>query len=469
MDRREFLKSSGAVAAGVGTGQVGPAQEKTPAHQAPPPNAPNVVLIIPHDLGQHMGCYGIDEVNTDNLDALAEEGVRFENSYSTSAVCSPGRGSLLTGRYPQSNELMGLTHAPWGWSLGQGERAMPALLQEAGYETYMIGLHHVDRENPRRLGYQHFRSEEAEIDETVQATQDLFRQAADQERPFFAQVGFQEVHRSFDDGKYDERGVFVPPYLQDTPAMREDLKAFQGTIKHFDEHVGQILDALQESGLAEDTLVIMTSEHGIPYPGAKWCARKAGIEVPLIMHQPGTALEGGKTFTEVISNVDVLPTLLDMLDLPIPENVQGVSFKDFIEGTSREPPRRRAFAQYTEDMKRDNEARCVITKNHHLIRYFDQGRTVKYPVSVDPKRFADHTARCRTAGARPFAQLFDIQRDPYELNDIGGKEKNQTLVEDLSGPLLSWMTEVGDPLLNGRVRLPYYNRAMEDFFKAGSA
>jgi arylsulfatase A-like enzyme len=74
---------------------------------------PNILMITCHDLGQHLGCYGVESVQTDNLDRLASKGIRFTNFYSTSAVCSPGRGSLHTGRYPQSNALMGLTNPPW--------------------------------------------------------------------------------------------------------------------------------------------------------------------------------------------------------------------------------------------------------------------------------------------------------------------------------------------------------------------
>ncbi len=120
------------------------------------------------------------------------------------------------------------------------------------------------------------------------------------------------------------------------------------------------------------------------------------------------------------------------------------------------------FAQYTPDMKRDNLSRCVLTERYHLIRYFDQGRTVAYPVDVDPVEFAGHRERARTAGTRPFYQLFDIRNDPYELNDIGSKEENAEIVNDLSARLLAWMREVNDSLLEGPLRTPYYDRAMKD-------
>jgi hypothetical protein len=113
-------------------------------------------------------------------------------------------------------------------------------------------------------------------------------------------------------------------------------------------------------------------------------------------------------------------------------------------------------------MKRDNESRCVITDDRHLIRYFDQGRTVEYPVAADPGAFAAHEERLPATGARPFAQLYDVETDPYELDDIGSDSSHGETVERLSARLLRWMVEVDDPLLEGRVRLPYYERAIDD-------
>ena len=314
---------------------------------------PNIVMITCHDIGQHLGCYGVESVQTRNLDKLASRGVRFENCYSTSAVCSPGRGSLHTGRYPQSNGLLGLTHAPWWWKLNGTERHTAEILKDLGYETHLIGFNHVG--DAERLGYEHIPPTECQAPRTVDATREVFRTVGEKQRPFFVKVGFTEVHRPFDKyGSDTTAGVFVPPWLQDTEDMRNDLAAFQATIKYFDERVGEILDALACSDVAENTLVIMTSDHGIPYPGAKWTVRKAGIEVPLILYQPGSVFTGGRIFPEVMSNVDVLPTLLDYLEGDMPENMQGCSFMPLLDGTTNTAPLTEAFAQYTPEMKRDN-------------------------------------------------------------------------------------------------------------------
>ena len=271
----------------------------------------------------------------------------------------------------------------------------------------------------------------------------------------------------FKNGSESSKGVSVPGYLQDTDDIREDLAQFQATIKFFDERVGEILDALEASEIASNTLVVMTSDHGIPYPGAKWTARKAGIEVPFIVYQPDTVFTGGNVFDEVMGNVDVLPTILDYLDADIPTNIQGVSFMSLINGETRVPPRTEAFAQYTPEMKRDNQSRCIINNKYHLIRYFDAGRIVDYPVAVNPQTFANHVQRCKTTEDRPFAQLYDIEKDPYELNDIGSLEENREIVAELSEKLLDWMKDLNDPLLKGPLRTPYYERAMADLLEGG--
>ena len=427
-------------------------------------NKPNILMITCHDIGQHLGCYGVESLQTPNIDGLASQGVRFSQCYSTSAVCSPGRGSLHTGRYPQANGLMGLTHAPWWWKLNAGERHTASLMREIGYATRLIGVTHIDSDT-ERLGYDLAESPAHTADETVERAIALINESSGAEKPFFAKVGFFEVHRPFTHGSDTDRDVYVPPWLQDTEQIRNDLAEFQATIKYFDERVGEILDALASSGAAQNTLVIFTSDHGIPYPGAKWSVRKAGIEIPLIIYQPGTLFSGGSVVDRVVSNVDILPTLLDYLGQEIPEQIQGLSLLPSLEGDDASPARTHAFSQYTPEMKRDNLSRSVITDRYHLIRYFDQGRTVDYPVDVNPQGFAAHELRCRTTGARPFAQLFDIVKDPYELHDIGSESERTSIVDELSLKLLEWMEEVDDPLLEGPLRTPYYELAVEDAAK----
>ena len=466
MNRREFLTRTGA-AAGLGIAQSLKAERTSnrPGGLSKCRGA-NVLMITCHDIGRHIGCYGVKTVNTANLDRLAGDGIRFANYFATDCVCSPSRGSIHTGRYPQSNGLMGLTHQPWGWSLNEGEKHLAAMLKDAGYETTLAGLQHVTSGNPSTLGYDNVLSKNSKAEETVEATGQFLRKTKKGGRPFFLKVGFFEVHRPFTVGKDEEKGVFIPHYLKDTPENREDLAQFQGTIKFFDTCVGKILDELRTSPSADNTLVVFTADHGIPYPGAKWCLYEPGIETPLIMYHPQTKLSGGKVYDQLMSNVDFLPTLLDILGVDIPDRVQGLSFKNVIEQTQVESPRNEIFAQRTSHALRDNTSRAVRTRRYKLIRYFEPGRTVIFPTDTVPQRVAEHTERPkREGGARPVVQLFDLKNDPHERNDLAQSADHAEIVRDLSDRLWRWMQEVGDPILEGPLVTPYYEKAMEDYHR----
>ena len=468
MNRRQFLKTTSGVTgyAILHSLPVRAAETRAPGKR------PNILMLTCHDLGQHLGCYGIREVNSPNLDRLAARGIRFAHMFSTSAVCSPGRGALHTGRYPQSNGLMGLTHAPWWWKFNEGEKHTANVLQQAGYETFLCGLQHVfNSGEAQKYGYQHVVTAKTEAENTVIQAVKFLEQRKTENRPFFLKVGFFEVHRqggSFKHRKYDPgKPVFIPKYLADNHAMREDLARYQEEIRYFDSCVGRILDALESNACAQNTMVIFTADHGIPYPGAKWSIRDAGIEVPLLMFQPESCLTGGKVYQELISHVDVLPTLLDLIGIPKPSNLQGVSFTAFLQGRTKDIPRKEIYAQFTPAMFRDNESRCIRTEHYKLTRYFQAGRCMKFPIDVDPVRFSRHTERAATTGKpRPFVQLFDIVQDPDELHDIGDRKENTAVVKELSRKLYAWMKEVDDPILHGAVQSPYYQQSIEQFEKS---
>lgn len=419
---------------------------------------PNVVLITSHDLGQHLGCYGVETVETPHLDGLAASGVQFENAVTTTPVCSPSRGSLLTGRYPQSNGLLDLTHSPWWWRIGGEEATLPELLADAGYETHLAGLQHV-APDPDRLGFDHRHAEDRDARAVAAAASDIF--AAAEEGPIYAQFGFFETHRPLDREPYDENGVSVPDYLAATDEMRADLARFQAEVNFLDERVGELLAGLDERGVREETIVVFAVDHGIPYPAAKtWC-RDPGVEISLLMDGPGAAFEADAPVEAVVSNVDVVPTLLDALDLPVSERVEGVSFHDYLAGATDDPPRDAAFTQYT---AAGREARGVVTAEYTLIRNFGAGRAVELPVDADPSDKAASGAS--TSGPRPFAQLYDRVEDPHNLEDIA--EERESVVSELSARVRSWMARVDDPLLRGGIRYPYHQRATMDLLDADS-
>ena len=465
--RCRFSRTIGLLAAGIASAAIVTIGMTAAAGEPPDPKRPNILMITCHDLGRHLGCYGVKTVDSKNIDTLAAQGIRFANYFSTTPTCSAARASTLTGRYPQSNGVLGLTHAPWWWKFNQGERHMAAILRDAGYRTVLVGLQHVTLDDPHTLGYQQVLSKKHRAEETVRAARGLLAGAKASHRPFFIKVGFFEVHRvggSFRHRQPDtSKGVYIPPYLKNTEEIRDDLARYQTDIRLLDGHVGAILAALQRSEVAGQTIVVFTSDHGIPYPGAKWSLRDSGLAVPLIIHGPGTKLQGGKVFPQLISNVDLLPTLLDVVGVKIPENVQGVSFKDLIYGKTDRPPRSYVFGQRISHALRDNTGRTVRTERYKLVRYFEKGRSVIYPTDAVPTRVSQHTERPRRNGTRPFVQLFDLEKDPDEFDDVAARPEYASVVKDLSRRLHAWMEQVDDPILKGPIATPYYLESISAF------
>ena len=170
---------------------------RLPMATTPEPR-PNVLFVILHDLGTQLGCYGDPSLRTPNVDGLAAEGVRFENYFCTTPLCSPSRGSIMTGRHPHCNGLNGLVHR--GFSLDSDEQALPQLLAKAGYETLLFGFQHEARD-PARLGYQWIsdRQRPFRCAHVTPLAVDFLRERASsgERQPFFAMVGWSEVHRPF--------------------------------------------------------------------------------------------------------------------------------------------------------------------------------------------------------------------------------------------------------------------------------
>ncbi len=279
-----------------------------------PPRAsvPNVVVYVSHDTGRHISPYGIATVRTPNAERVAQEGVLFERAFCTAPHCSPSRASLFTGRYPHANGVMGLTGAVFGWDLNEGEVHAAQHFRALGYETALIGIAHETHTKERR-GFD-FIDGETYAGRVGGVFDRWLAQRADRRRPFFVQIGTHETHRPFlrDRVRPDaELGITIPPWLQDGEATRADFAELQGSVARWDEGLGALLDALDRHGAGDDTLLVVTTDHGLPMPRAKATLYDPGIEVMLLMRWPNGGLDTGRRYSELVSNADVLPTLLD--------------------------------------------------------------------------------------------------------------------------------------------------------------
>ncbi|MBZ0304162.1 MAG: sulfatase, partial [Anaerolineae bacterium] len=303
---------------------------------------PNIVFITCHDLGQHLGCYGWKSVPSPVLDGIAQRGILFENSFCTAPQCSPSRSALHTGRHTHANGMMGLAHATFKWRLHPDEQHIAQRLHAAGYETALIGVQHlVAGEAALSLGYDsaQARGPAREIGAAAAAYLEI---AAEKEHLFYLEVGFFEPHRPYDYGDIgpdDSRGTSIPHYILDTSEARTEFARAQGAIGALDAGVGQIVEALQSHGLLDNTWLIFTTDHGLAMPRAKCTCYDPGIETALLMHWPDGGLVGGRRIGEMISHIDMVPTLLDALGLEIPANLHGRSYWPLLQGQPYQPNR----------------------------------------------------------------------------------------------------------------------------------
>ena len=419
---------------------------------------PNIVLITCHDTGRHFGCYGIETVHTPSIDALAMDGYLFTNYFTTSPVCSPSRGAMLTGRYPQSNGLLGLTHSPWDWSFNEGEQHLSHILRDAGYHTGLFGLQHEDSDTDK-LGFAEMHAQRgadgrrATALNAAGAFSEFCKTDAASKSPFYAQIGFFETHRPHDFGavKPDaSKGVYVPPYLIDEQRSRREMAVQQGACRRVDEAVAIISSALEAANLDENTILVFTVNHGIEFPRAKWFCYDPGIEVALVIRWPGGGISGGSERDRLLSNIDLLPTVLDLIGVSVPQNVEGLSFAEYLKDESVDPKRDAVFSMF-----QGKDIRSVRTDRYKLIRNFQPRRLI--PVPVDMTKNPRSTEKC------PVVQLFDLEKDPLEFDNVAEDTKYADVRKDLSERLWGWMEEVGDPSLQGPLPSPYYEEAIAEY------
>lgn len=427
---------------------------------------PNVLVIHPHNLGQHLGCYGWS-VETPNVDALAEDGIRLENYFCTAAHCSPARGSMWTGNYPHNNGLVGLAHL--GWTLNDDETTLVEYLNDEGYSTHLFGIQHIASE-AEEVGYQHVSgsTHEFSVDEpaaSVAGDVESFltgdAKDGDADEPFFASVGFSEVHReplvercldcgwTFDLEGYeadDPENVDALPYLPDRPGIREDLAGLQGMVHAIDDAVGRITDALADAELADDTVVVFTTDHGIGFPRSMGTCYDPGVETAFVVRWPGR-FDGGAVQTELLSNVDFTPTMLDLVGADVPDDVDGRSFYPLLADEAY-TPRDHVYLEFTWHSKY-NPMRAIRTERYkYVLNVGDLPMVyIPAPLFTSPAGLA---VRDEFYGEqRPEEELYDLAEDPHEEENLVHDPQHADVARRLREQVRGWMAETDDRLLEG--------------------
>lgn len=427
----------------------------------------NVVLVHSHDTGRYIEPYGYD-VPTPNLQGLADDGVLFRQAFCAAPTCSPSRGALMTGTSPHVNGLIGLTHR--GFEIEDYSNHLAQFLSRNGYETVLAGQQHEAEGKTReqaartKLGYDaipndpgttegfeapHQRAEDDYA--TARRAAQYIRRASDD--PYFLSIGFENTHREFPfDALTVNPGHLQPPdTLPDVPAVRRDMAGFATAAGYVDACVGHVIDALREAGDMEETLLLFTTDHGIPFPENKCTLFDGGIGVSLIARIPGGPR--GEVVDSLVSQLDLFPTVCDVLDLDAPDRLEGSSIMPLVRGNT-DSIREAIFSEVTYHAAYEPK-RCVRTDRYKYIRRFDEEfhRVVLPNVDDGPSKafLSKHDLADRT---RPREALYDLHHDPHERENLATEQEYEDIRIAMSHRLAEWMTRTGDPLLDGPVAKP---------------
>jgi N-sulfoglucosamine sulfohydrolase len=408
---------------------------------------PNILYLHSHDTGRFVQPYGY-AVPTPRIQGLAEQGILFRQAFCAASTCSASRACLLTGQYAHTNGMLGLAHR--GWSLHDYTHHIVHTLRTVGYHSTLIGEQHISK-RPDVIGYDRVvKISTSRVADVAPVTIDILRNAPAE--PFFLSVGFFETHREFfQPVPGAEHYVRPPANLPDTAETRADMAAFTASARSLDRGVGAVLDALEDTGLARNTLVICTTDHGIAFPGAKATLSDRGIGVMLMLRGPG-GFAGGKASDALVSHIDLFPTVCDILGIDHPDWLQGRSLMPIVTGVEEEV-RDAIFAEGTYHAAYEPQ-RAIRTPRWKLVRRFGDRRLPVLPnIDDSPSKqvWLDHGYAEREQAP---LQLYDLVFDPNEACNVADRPEHASVVEHLSTRLERWMRGTGDPLLDGPVAPP---------------
>ena len=409
---------------------------------------PNMVFIIADDCTfRDIGCYG-GQAKTPNIDKLAKQGMRFTRCFQAAPMCSPTRHNIYTGLYPVKSGA---------WP--NHTRAYPHVksivhhLKPLGYRVTQTGKTHI---NPRTVfPFENFGGKNPDM----KYIDRLFAETAKGGKPFCLFACSNEPHSPWNKGDasaYPPDKVKLPPYIVDTPRMRSDFSNYLAEITYYDSQVGEIVELLGKHGLSENTLLMVVSEQGNGFPFAKWTCYDHGLQSAMIVRWPNKVKAGSVT-DAMVEYVDVASTFIDVAGGQPVAPMDGRSFLPVLRGKA-DTHKEHVFGimttrgihfgtdAYAIRSVRDTRYKLILNLNHKS--KFTNACT-KSPAfqSMVAKAAAGDTTAKRLVHAyqyRPAVELFDMEKDPLEMNNLSGNTDYQKHVTRLRSKLEGWMKTQGD-------------------------
>jgi uncharacterized sulfatase len=463
---------------------------------------PNILLCISDDQSwQHASAYGDPVVNTPNFDRIASEGIRFTHAFCAAPSCAPSRAALLTGQEIWRLEQGGLLNG----ALPQKFSIFTDRLAQAGYVVGYTGKGYSPAnlnllgcwQKPTGREYNAIRHQVPQGVSSIDyaASFEAFLKDRNPDQPFCFWYGALEPHRKYRDGvgvssSNSLDAVAVPLFLPDAPVVRQDLLDYYFEIEWHDRQLGQMLQILQAHRLLDNTIIVVTSDNGMPFPRAKATLYDYGVRVPLAIRW-GEKIKSGRIVDDFVSLTDLAPTFLDLAGLPIPGEMTGNSLKNiFLSATSGriEPQRDRIFTAFERHTLCRPDGlgyprRAIRTFDWLYIRNYKPDRwpagdpdfigiTGQPYGDVDGSPTKDFmiqhqndpvvgTYFARSFGKLPDEELYDMHQDPYQLNNLAGMPELVPILKQLQRQLEDYQQKTLDPRLKNESpwdHYPYYGK-----------
>lgn len=414
---------------------------------------PNILLIIADDVSYYdLGCYGAKNVKTPNIDRLCSEGMQFTSAFNSSSMSTPTRHSVYTGMYPMKNGGY-LNHS----RVREDIISMPVYMRQLGYRVGLAGKWHIRPEYifpfEKVPGFK-VNCLNPDPSYTLEGVKEFI--GRNDEQPFCLVLASINAHLPWTGGDpsvFDRAALELPPQMIDTPETRDIYARYLAEVALLDKEVGDMIDILEKKGIYDNTLIIFISEQGTEIAGAKWNNWQPGVKSGMIAKWGGHVAPGSKC-DAIVQYEDILPTFIDVAGGKRPKDIDGRSIRKVLEGTAQ-THRKYAFTQTCIVPEGDPyPIRSVTDGKYKLIwnMLHDDPYTLKHIENKDwfdswrKKKDTDKTAyrlwtRYKT---RPEFELYDISSDPFEMENLYGKEEYEKKAECLKKQLDKWMTEQND-------------------------
>lgn len=414
---------------------------------------PNILWILSEDISTELACYGTPIVQTPHLDQLAKEGIRYANAFTTAPVCSPSRSAIITGMYQTSIGAHNhRSHRDDGYKLPAPVKPITDYLRQAGYYTVNVKTAAPGVKTPTKTDF-NFTTDHPVFDGT-----DWNQRSKGQ--PFFAQLTIDETHRGnawktvVKQHKPSIRpeDVVLPPYYPEHPIAWADWATYLESIQLMDSYVGRILQRLKEEGLSDNTVIIFSGDNGRCHVRDKQFLYDGGIHVPLIIRWPNQ-LKAGQINTDLVSAIDVSATILKLAGIAPPAHLDG-------QVMLGKGAKKREYIIAARDRMDEtvDKMRCVRTKRFKYIRNYrpevpymqpNAYKETEYPMwnllkELNRQGKLTPAQALFVAPTKPAEELYDLQADPHELNNLATSAHYRKTTEKMRAILDAWVQKTND-------------------------